>query len=96
MYAVTVRFTLHAGQAEHFLPLMRDNAATSLRVEEGCHRFDVCTDPDQPEAVFLYELYEDAAAFQIHLAAKHFKSFDKATAGMVADKQVACFSEVTS
>lgn len=94
MYAVTVTFTLKTGQGAQFLPLMLDNAATSLRAEEGCHRFDVCTDPDHPDVVFLYELYTDAAAFQTHLATEHFKTFDAATAEMVAGKQVACFGEV--
>ena len=94
MYAVTVTFTLKPGQRAQFLPLMRDNAATSLRAEDGCHRFDVCTDPDHPDRVFLYELYADAAAFQAHLATGHFKTFDAATSGMIADKQVACYSEV--
>ena len=94
MFAVTVTFTLHPGCAGTFLPLMRDNAATSLRVEEGCRRFDICTDPARPEQVFLYELYADAAAFQAHLQAAHFKSFDSATAGMIADKRVTLFNEV--
>lgn len=94
MYAVTVTFTLKAGQGARFLPLMRDNAATSLREESGCHRFDVCTDPDRPDDVFLYELYSDAAAFQAHLATGHFKTFDAATADMIADKQVACYKEI--
>ncbi|MCJ7874133.1 putative quinol monooxygenase [Phaeobacter sp. J2-8] len=96
MYAVTVTFTLKPGQGEQFLPLMSDNAATSLRVEEGCHQFDVCTDPARPDEVFLYELYTDAAAFQAHLAADHFKAFDAATADMVADKRVALYAEVRS
>lgn len=94
MYAVTVTFTLKAGQGPRFLPLMLGNAATSLRAEDGCHRFDVCTDPDRPDVVFLYELYTDAAAFQVHLATGHFKTFDAATTDMVLEKQVASYGEV--
>jgi len=94
MYAVTVTFTLNPGRASAFLPMMRDNARTSLDREPGCRQFDVCTDPDRPDVVFLYELYDDRAAFDAHLAAPHFQSFDAATQGMVAIKDVVTFAEV--
>jgi autoinducer 2-degrading protein len=38
--------------------------------------------------VFLYEVYDDRAAFDAHLSAPHFKSFDAATAGMIRSKKV--------
>lgn len=95
MYAVTVTFTLHPERAGDFLPLMHANAARSLADEPGCHRFDVCTDPEAPGTVFLYELYTDRAAFDAHLAAPHFKSFDAATREMIAAKQIRTFREVS-
>ena len=94
MFAVTVTFRIRPGQMEAFRPLMLANAATSLAEEEGCRVFDVCTDPDRPDEVFLYELYDDAEAFAAHLRAPHFLAFDAAVATMVADKQVATYGEV--
>jgi quinol monooxygenase YgiN len=91
MYVVIVDFTLKPGKADLFMPLMTENADRSLTDEEGCHQFDVCTDPDNPETVFLYELYTDRAAFDLHLAAPHFKAFDAAVAELVADKKVRTF-----
>ncbi|MEM7522936.1 MAG: antibiotic biosynthesis monooxygenase [Pseudomonadota bacterium] len=38
--------------------------------------------------MFLYEVYDDAAAFDAHLASDHFKDFDAAVAPMVAAKTV--------
>ena len=67
---------------------IRENAAASLREEPGCHHFDVCTSPDDPTEIFLYELYDDRAAFDAHLASEHFRAFDAMTADWVADKQV--------
>lgn len=87
-HAVCVAIRLHPGQAEAFLPMMRANARASLAREPGCRAFDLCTDPDRPEAVFLYELYDDAAAFAAHMATDHFREFDAATAGMIAEKRV--------
>lgn len=91
MYAVTVNFRIHDARIDEFMPLMVQNARTSVKVEPGCLHFDVCHDD---EGVFLYELYENRAAFEAHMASEHFKSFSDATADMVADKQVRLFSNV--
>lgn len=92
MYAVTVTFTLHPGTRDAFLPLMRENARTSLDHEPGCRQFDVCTNGD--DVIFLYELYDSAEAFQAHLQSPHFQSFDAAVSDMIADKSVATFTQV--
>ncbi|MCZ0963946.1 putative quinol monooxygenase [Paracoccus benzoatiresistens] len=94
MYAVTVTFTIAQDRMADFLPLMLENAQTSLAEEPGCHQFDVCTDPGLPDRVFLYELYDDRAAFETHLQSPHFRSFDAAVTAMFAEKSVACFAEV--
>ena len=92
-FAVTVTFKIRATQTQAFMPLMLDNAATSLAQEPGCLRFDVCRDAD-PTEVFLYEVYTDAAAFQPHLHSAHFKAFDAAVADMVQAKSVKTYAEV--
>lgn len=94
MFAVTVTFRLHPGQMGAFLPLMMQNAQTSLRQEPGCHQFDVCHG-GAPDTVFLYELYTDAAAFEAHLAAPHFQDFSARTNDMVVSKDVATYTQVT-
>lgn len=94
MYAVTVSLALVPDQMQDFLPLIRENAKISLSSEPGCRQFDICTDPGTPDLVFLYELYEDRAAFDAHLASTHFESFDSAAQAMIADKTVHCFERV--
>lgn len=94
MFAVTVTFHIAPGRMPAFLPCVTRNASASLEREAGCHRFDVATDPDRPDEVFLYELYTDAAAFEAHLAAPHFAAFDKAIAEMVASKEIRTYREV--
>ena len=94
MFAVIVTFTLKPGAMQAFMPLITENAATSLRVEPGCHQFDVATDPARPDDVFLYELYTDASAFEAHLATEHFIAFDAAVAEHIAAKDVKTYSRV--
>ena len=91
MYAVTVTLTIKEGQMDDFLPLMLQNARASRGSEPGCQQFDVCRDGDQ---AFLYELYDDCAAFDSHLASAHFQQFDLAAANMVTDKEIRLFDEV--
>ncbi|WP_108816790.1 putative quinol monooxygenase [Loktanella sp. Alg231-35] len=96
MFAVIVTFQINPSDWAAFMPAMRANAATSLADEGGCHRFDVCTDPAHPNEVFLYELYTDRAAFDVHLASAHFKTFDALVAPMIASKSAATYAQVTS
>ncbi|MEX0277872.1 MAG: putative quinol monooxygenase [Ruegeria sp.] len=93
MFAVTVIFTLKPGMREAFIPLITENASTSLREEAGCHQFDICLG-DDPQTVFLYEIYDDSVAFDVHLESAHFRSFDAAVADMIDAKTVHTFSEV--
>lgn len=91
MFAVTVTFRVHPGRTDAFLPLVVENARVSLAEEQGCRQFDVCRDGAE---VFLYEIYDDRAAFDAHLLTEHFLAFDKAATDLVADKQVRVFGEV--
>ena len=88
MFAGSVKFKIRHDFCEAFLPLITDNAKASLDNEDGCQLFDVCVDKNDRCNIFLYELYDDEAAFATHLATAYFKSFDKSVAPMVQDKQV--------
>ena len=88
MLAVTVEFTLDPARRDDFLPLMLENAERSRRDEPGCRQFDVCTDEARPESVFLYELYDDAAAFAAHLSAPHYQAFAAATGPMIRQRTI--------
>ena len=91
MCVVTVTFQIHPEQIDAFLPLIIDNARVSRQSEAGCQLFDICRDMNE---VFLYEVYDDRAAFDTHLGSKHFKAFDAAIQHMVVDKHIRLFDEV--
>jgi quinol monooxygenase YgiN len=94
MYVVTVEFEVHPQHCAAFLPLMRENARASRENEPGCRQFDVCADPARPNFVFLYEVYDDRAAFDAHLVSAHFRHFDAAVRDMVANKVVRTLQRV--
>ena len=87
-YVITVTFNLKPGMRDRFLQFVRDNAAKSLRNEVGCRRFDVCVPRDGAMRVFLYEIYDDEAAFNAHLATSHFQAFAEATKGMAENVEL--------
>ncbi len=93
-FVVTVEFEVDPRYLATFLPLMCENARVSRESEPGCRQFDVCTDPARPNAVFLYERYDDRAAFDEHLASAHFRTFDAAVRGMVTAKSVRTLQRV--
>ena len=88
MYVVTVEFTIDPQKFDQFLPLMLENARRSREDEPGCRQFDVSVDDMRPGVVYLYELYDDRAAFDAHLASPHFVSFAAATAKMITDRVI--------
>lgn len=94
MFVVTVIFELHAGRAEEFKPAMLAQARNSLEAEADCLHFDVCQNPEQADEFFLYEIYRDRAAFDLHLASAHYKSFDATVTPMVADKTVKLYDKL--
>ena len=83
-FVVLARFRVAAGAREQFLSLVRRNAAASVADEPGCRRFDVLTPEGGPDgAIVLYEIYDDAAAFDAHMRTPHFAAFRAATAAIV-------------
>ncbi|MEO8012841.1 MAG: putative quinol monooxygenase [Polaromonas sp.] len=87
-HALLVDFHIQPEQAEAFAEAILHNAHCSLDKEPGCSRFDVCRDPKDAGTFFLYELYEDPAAIEAHLASSHFQQFDALTRDWVLRKVV--------
>ena len=94
MFAVCVAFHIRPDNRDQFLVRMRQQASESLALEDGCHRFDVCSGGDQSNVVFLYELYTDAAAFDHHCESAHFLAFSEDVAAFVERKEVQTYSVV--
>lgn len=92
MFVVTVDFVIEPQFVEAFRAEMVANARASREREPGCRCFDVAFSERDPALVFLYELYDDAAAFAAHQRTEHFKRFDAATAPWVQRKAARTFT----
>ncbi len=94
MYVVAVEFRAVADRVQDLREALCRQARNSLVRERDCHGFDVCQDPDDPARFFLYELYSDAAAFDVHLASAHFHDFDATVQPWIESKTVRVWTRV--
>lgn len=94
MYVVTVDFRIKPEFVAAFREHMIANATASREKEPGCLQFDVCTDPAAGDCIYLYEIYADRAAFEVHMAADHFKTFDREVTPWVTGKTVHIYERI--
>ena len=94
MLAVCVDFEIDLVRLDAFLTIMEKNASDSLANEVGCHQFDIAQDPQNPIKISLYELYDDAVAFELHKQASHYLEFNDAISGMVNKKSIRLLQKI--
>ena len=87
-FAVSVEFLVHPDWVEEFRLLMLKQAENSLKFEDGCRYFDVCMDNGKAGRFVLYEVYDDEAAFEVHLKSAHFLEFAAAVEPMVISRRI--------
>ena len=95
MLAVCVDFEVDPASLDAFLTIMQKNAADSLAKEVGCHQFDITQDLQSPSKIFLYELYDDAAAFDLHKKASHYLEFNQLASEMITAKSVRLLQKIS-
>ncbi|WP_407529137.1 putative quinol monooxygenase [Methylobacterium oryzisoli] len=74
-FVVIAEFTVRPGSLDAFLALAHEDARASVAHEPGCRAFDVAVDETDPHRVVFYEVYDDRAAFDAHLATPHLARF---------------------
>jgi (4S)-4-hydroxy-5-phosphonooxypentane-2,3-dione isomerase len=84
-YINAVELDIVPADYEKFKAAITENAAASVK-EAGCRQFDVLFEDGNPHHVFLYEVYDDAAALEAHRATAHFKKYWETTKSMIAKR----------
>jgi quinol monooxygenase YgiN len=72
---VIAEFNVSPTHRDAFLELCRFDAERSVADEPGCSQFDVSTSNENAESVVLYEVYDNQAAFDLHLTTPHYATF---------------------
>ncbi len=85
---ILVEFVVKPAFVASFSRLIAINAKASVEREPGCRRFDVLQGPTNPQSFWLYEIYDDDAAFDAHLKSRHFKVFAAAIDGQLEGRSL--------
>ena len=72
MLVLQVAFHIKPERLDDFLKAMLENSSSAVRDEPGCLLFDVIQDMDDPNRIYLYEVYRDQAALDYHRQAPHY------------------------
>ena len=91
VYINAVDLVVIPSEMPKFLEAIKDNAANAVK-EPGCREFNITALANNPNHVFLYEVYDNAAALDAHRQTEHFKKFQATTANMIADRNVRAMS----
>lgn len=87
--AVCVTFQIRPEHVAKFREAVLAQAKNSLSKEPWCHQFEVCTDPEQPNAFLLFETYDDREAFHTkHRQTEHFAIFIQNVEPWIESKQL--------
>ena len=92
MLVVVVFFEAKREHISDFGMALLEHARNSLANESGCRQFDVAQDPLDPAGYFLYEVYDDEAAFKAHCDSAHFADIEARCAPWIASKKVLTYT----
>ena len=81
MYVIIAATQIKQGFKDRFIEEMIADARGSVNDEPGCLRFDVIQDANDPNRIWLYEIYQDEAAFQKHMKGPNYIKWNDAVEG---------------
>ena len=86
-YVNAVDLDIVPAEREKFMAAIKENGAASVK-EPGCREFNIQVLASNPLHVFLYEVYDNAAALEAHRATDHYKKYSATVANMVSKREV--------
>ena len=82
-FANVVTLEVAQGRRDQVVTLLVAHKARCLKDEPGTVQFEVLLPKDDDAKVLSYEVYRDAAAFEVHLNGPSLAQWREETAGMV-------------
>ncbi len=88
-YAIIAEYTFDEKNVDSAIDLLLELQALTLENEEGCIIYDVLLSEEDRRKIFVYECYENEAAFKIHTNSIYFKTIvsAKLTPPLVKDSK---------
>jgi len=93
-YINAVDIDVVPGQIENYLAALKENGAGAVQTEPGCREFNITVSQSDPNHVFIFEVYDNAAALDSHRQTDHFKKYAATTKDMVVKREAHLLSSV--
>lgn len=73
-YVILVEYTFDEKDIDTVIELLSEMQSQTLEKEEGCVVYDLLVSEEDPNTIFIYESYENEAAFKVHTNSDYFKA----------------------
>jgi autoinducer 2-degrading protein len=94
LYINAVDIDVVPGRVENYLAAIKEVGAATIKTEPGCSEFDITVSQKDPNHLFIFEVYDNAAAFEAHLKTDHYKKYAATAKDIVAKREVHPLSSV--
>ena len=93
-FVLMVHLQAKPEQREKFMDMALENAAAARSTEPGCQQFDVVVDPEDPNRIAFYEVYDSKAAFETHRETAHFKKYLENAVPLLVSRELTFFNRI--
>jgi (4S)-4-hydroxy-5-phosphonooxypentane-2,3-dione isomerase len=93
LYINLADIDLYPASIDKFMAALKANAAASVQ-EAGCREIEIGIPQDNPQHVFIFEIYNSAGAWDSHQATAHFLKFYGIAAPLMSKLDLKPFSSV--
>src|SRR5215467_3927782 len=87
LFVNAVYLEINPADMPKYMEAIKENGANAVK-EPGCRMFNIHVSAKDPNHVFLYEVYDNAAALEAHRQTPHFKKYAEITENMVTKRDV--------
>jgi quinol monooxygenase YgiN len=90
-----VELDIVPAQFDQFISAAKDSATAALQ-DPGVREFNIAVSQTDPHHLMLFEVYDNSAAHDAHVATDHVKAYQAATKDMVSKRAVTQLSSVST
>ena len=83
---LVVELEIEPESFETFVEIVSKHGSNSLKIEEGCLRFEVLKPRESQNKVILVEMYADAAALDAHWNSAHMSAYREKVSDMIVSR----------
>lgn len=92
--AVLARVDIDPAHKDAFHARAQKHAADSFANEEGCLLFQVNVDQENPNRYYMFEIYRDKDAIEVHMNSDHMAAWRAASGDWVKDRELTMLNVV--